>query len=359
MKFSRKLKYWIKRKKYTAPEGYYRNAYEFINNYPENKLIQLIAPETVSFNEPKFYKEEDTLKIIPIDEVTYPEDFVLILKNGRVWGEEGIVITPDNKLIADKISYADMENHRAYYNYKIPKTQYIKGNVAIIASVWATGYYHWFIDIIPRLHLLNKSEIKIDKYIINSLERDFQLKFLNLFDIDKEKLIFINDKTHIHAENLIVPSLNGTCGNPAPWIFRFYKEKFNIQPDAKFPEKIYISRENVAQRKIVNENELISMLSKKGFVKIKPEDYSIIDQFKIFASAKTIISAHGAALSNIIFSHQNTKLIEIYHPDYMNLIYYKMSQINKLDYHYFIAQNAGDKQEQNMYVDLDVLEKAL
>ena len=68
--------------------------------------------------------------------------------------------------------------------------------------------------------------------------------------------------------------------------------------------KLFIDRSDskYSHCKIINNDDLIKFLKKEKFEIIKPENISLNEQIKKFNSAKTIIGAHGAGLTNIVFS---------------------------------------------------------
>lgn len=80
---------------------------------------------------------------------------------------------------------------------------------------------------------------------------------------------------------------------------------------------------------------------KNGFVAVTLDNLSIVEQAKIFNSAKVIVAPHGAALTNLVFCRKNTKIIEIFHPNYINVCFWALSNCVGLDYYYFIGEKKG------------------
>ena len=88
------------------------------------------------------------------------------------------------------------------------------------------------------------------------------------------------------------------------------------EKNTKFPKKIYINRKDSVYdskniRKIINENEVIEYLEKKGFVSIVLSELSFKDQIKLFSYADFITGLHGAGYANIVFCNPNTKILEL------------------------------------------------
>ena len=81
--------------------------------------------------------------------------------------------------------------------------------------------------------------------------------------------------------------------------------------ETKYIKRIYISREDSIYRRILNEKEVMKHLELYGFQKISLTNIPLLEQFALFKNAEIIITVHGAALTNIIFCNQNTRVIEI------------------------------------------------
>jgi capsular polysaccharide biosynthesis protein len=80
-------------------------------------------------------------------------------------------------------------------------------------------------------------------------------------------------------------------------------------------KRIYVSRSQ-SSRKIVNEAEILQILTKYNFEVIHCEKMSLAEQIKIFSEAEIILGPHGAGMYNQIFCHSGTSIIEIYNKEY-------------------------------------------
>ena len=157
----------------------------------------------------------------------------------------------------------------------------------------------------------------------------------------QNQIISPEKNTHLLTDVLIVPSFPIHTGNPTPRVCNFLRKTFLKKPsvnELKKYERIYISRGDVKKRRVGNELEIVEFLSKKGFNKVVLDGLSIEKQAKIFNSAKVIVAPHGAALSNLVFAKKNTKIIEIFHPDYVNVCFWALSNCVDLDYYYFMGE---------------------
>lgn len=78
-------------------------------------------------------------------------------------------------------------------------------------------------------------------------------------------------------------------------------------------KKIFIRRPSNLFRPLQNEKSLIRFLQKKEFEINEPSTMSFIEQIKLMQSADIIVAESGAALTNVMFVGNETKLIEL-HP---------------------------------------------
>jgi len=101
--------------------------------------------------------------------------------------------------------------------------------------------------------------------------------------------------------------------------FRFRHPGFNFRPEVmsllhEFKSKclskqqhkssykrIYVDRNTVGARNVVNKDEFYSVLEKYGFNCIAFEDYTLFEQASIVNGADVMLGIHGAGLSNAMF----------------------------------------------------------
>lgn len=74
------------------------------------------------------------------------------------------------------------------------------------------------------------------------------------------------------------------------------------------PRRFFISRKKGGGRQF-NEEEVFVVLSKYGFVRIAPEQYSFDEQIALFNNAEFIVAGTGAALTNLLFVSNSCTVI--------------------------------------------------
>ncbi|HBW57992.1 MAG TPA: hypothetical protein DEF27_09385, partial [Oscillatoriales bacterium UBA8482] len=290
--------------------------------------------------------------------------FVAVIPNGRAWivpqqnywlvCKAIAIITPDNQLLADVSreypaplpgcpSY-DPQQHQVFHQEQLPPLQQIEGRVAVLSGLSGNVYFHWMVDILPRLELLRQSGIKFDQidwFLVNSYQAPFQRETLTRLGIPEFKILESDRFPHIQAQQLIVPSWTGYMGWLQPWAIDTLRRWFLPKSQnlgRNYPERIYISRGNASYRRILNEKNVIETLRPWGFVTVQLETLSFGEQVALFAQAKVIMGAHGSGLTNILFCQPGTQVIEWMSPHYNRHYYWVISQQLGLKHYYITGE---------------------
>jgi capsular polysaccharide biosynthesis protein len=74
---------------------------------------------------------------------------------------------------------------------------------------------------------------------------------------------------------------------------------------------IFVRRGAVARRRLLNEDAVAERLACRGFTGIDPGALSFAEQVEAFRTARCVVGAHGAALTNIMFASDGGALVEL------------------------------------------------
>ena len=108
-----------------------------------------------------------------IHEVPYSHHFspfVGVIPDGRIWGIRGAVLTPEDKLVWDvsiEHSAEPPEMHSVFRKASLPPPVYCDETWANLAYTARDSYFHWMLDVLPRLDLIRESGIPIDRYVLS------------------------------------------------------------------------------------------------------------------------------------------------------------------------------------------------
>ncbi|NEQ39464.1 MAG: tetratricopeptide repeat protein [Okeania sp. SIO3I5] len=273
--------------------------------------------------------------------------FIVVVPDGRGCVKSGTtaVITSNNKLVTD-ISTGCAEIILSELD--LLQVHYIDGIVAFLSvKCLEQNYFHCFFDLVYRIDLLYRSNMMpvIDKFVFNTLNKKFHKETLEALHIPLEKVIESRFIPHIKAKELIVPSFTAKQGGlrVTKWGCEFLKSVF-LKPEIRHqlsgkPERIYISRKLASWRRVINEEEVVNLLNKYGFVSLTLESMSVEEQALCLGAAKFIITPHGAGLTNLVFCTIGTKVIEIFSPKFITSLYWQISNLCGLLHYYLIGED--------------------
>ncbi|MBO9545863.1 glycosyltransferase 61 family protein [Caulobacter sp.] len=84
-----------------------------------------------------------------------------------------------------------------------------------------------------------------------------------------------------------------------------------VPDDPSAPKRIYVSRRGALKGELLNEAELEMALEARGFLVVRPQEWSIRDQIILFHRAELVVGATGVAMANVLFCRPGTKVVEI------------------------------------------------
>ena len=304
------------------------------------------------------YSLRDNLSFQPEPTLHTKTNYVVTeIPNGSIYTDNQTfvaIMTEDRQVLAD-VSYLQKKNknssfseHKFFKQKFFIKPKKYSGTVFnMLAGGGATdgNYSHWLIDVLPRIHLLKESGWyeKVDWFLVPSYRIDFQIDTLKLLGIDQSKVIIAREPFHLQADNLISTSNpRGQKSYLIPdWMHQFLRESFLTQELSNYDDYslLYISRKDSKVRNVTNESELIQLLHQYGFKSVELSKFNFLEKVKLFSSAKMIISAHGAGLTNLLFARANSVFIELYSEGFVNTVFYNIARITGMDYHYLICRS--------------------
>ena len=253
----------------------------------------------------------------------YPPSAVFHFAGASLVSNEGLVLTRDNRVLAEFSHYFNTRTLRAAIRsrpFPLVKTHVarVDESVGLLAAPQGWNYYHWIFDVLPRLGLLDQWRGVIEKYAIPDRLSAAQIESLRLLGVSESQLLRLQPDTRLRCERLYAPSLPGSEGCYPPWSLAYLRSTF-LPHAVRTPGRgplIYIVRGPAAQRPILNETELIACLERRGFSPVRLETYGFLEQVAIFRDAQVVVAAHGAGLANLVFSSR-TALLELFSADYL------------------------------------------
>lgn len=192
--------------------------------------------------------------------------------------------------IENRVQYARLPNDSSKY----PKLRGVYAN-----GILSTGFYHRLTEEIPTLLSISEKT----KLIVRNRDQEMlaQYGFIN-FEL-------VAERGFIEVETLEVISKGTDVGYIHPINRRVLTNSTNVNLKIDTFRRVYLSRRNL-RRSIVNEEEVIDLVSSKGFEVVDPGTMSIQEQIRFFSETKLVIAPHGGAITNLVYSN-DASLLEI------------------------------------------------
>lgn len=283
--------------------------------------------------------------------------FVATIPRGRVVGPYGAVITDDDTLLFDLSPYYGAfrpAQHPIFLRMRLPPLTDAVGSVAVLTTRGVDNYYHFLIDVLPRLELLRRTGVTVDRFLVNR-SLPFQSQLLDRLGIGEELTIESRAEPHVRAERLLVPTLPDNHLRTPPWVTSWLRTQLS-PPTGRVRRRLYVTRgQRRNTRRVDNEAEVIRSLAAFGFEAMDPGEYSVEEQIAAFAEAQVVVGPHGAGLTNLVFCQPGATVIEIFAPDYVNVCYWNLaSTIEGLRYRYLVCGDASLRARWQTGVDSDI-----
>ena len=306
---------------------------------------------------------------------------IYIIPEGRIFTDlnEHVAIIKDNFIIPE-ISFQQIKNElkNIEYNRVIQKgtnrlQKKINGKVfSLVQGGSGNNYFHFLFDILTKLKIYEErfSLSDIDYFYVPGIN-SWQKQILSLFKINEKKLIDSNKYRHIKAREIIAVDhpwyksgyIQKEIKKLPEWSIFFLRNKFlDLRKKFQASKKIFIDRTDSLYKhcKLINNQEVIEYLEKKGFKSYQTSKLDFYEQIYLFENADIIISPHGAALTNIIFSKPGMKLFELIPKNHGSVKCERISSFLKFNYTRInLDPIINDNNEGDIKIELDQLEKII
>lgn len=236
------------------------------------------------------------------------------------------LITTDSGLILDlalpkwqKLIY--MGGMADSYSGDSSQIEIIQGRWAVLPI--SEYYFHTLTEDIATLLAIREVHPEF-KVLIFRNAPSWALELLDLLGFEYR----IINQRKIRVEELLCSTRIETFSKDDFLRFSRLKPKFEDEP----MKGIFLSRGNLSRGDKNLENELMDILSGKGFEVVYPQQIPVIEQVQVFNSAERIVSFHGGALSNLVWCKKGTRILEIFNHPYRSYDFARIAAEGELRY---------------------------
>jgi capsular polysaccharide biosynthesis protein len=223
----------------------------------------------------------------------------------------------------------DYGTRAGLFDWSKPRTAYPRA-----AAVWShrwMGYYHWIIDILPKICLLQRQfgpDLDGLKICYPSSGSVFEQESLKLLGVPSTAVHCTRKHGAVNADEIWCNQLPG-------WqkihpMAKLVQERLLPFKTAGSAKRIYLSRRG--RRRCLNEYEVEVLLKKHGFLVVEDNSRSLSEQIGLFYDADYIIAPHGAALTNLLWCRPGAHVLEFFNASYQADYYRHLSEYGGLHY---------------------------
>lgn len=228
------------------------------------------------------------------------------------------------------------------------------------------SWQHFTQDCLPILIFgldLLKSNPDIDLLIYepHTWDKNTFFELMKYFNLDNN-VIFIphNVDYQINIKTLYNFETNSTI--PTWWWNNWFYEEINKHLNISNKNKNVILIERSNSRVLKNIDEIAKTLKEYAmnndleFYRFNPSNLNPSELFYLFSEAHTIVSPHGGANYNIIFSNSNVKFIELC---FINCMYTLYNLASSIRCKYYIIPFMGHNNTRDFYLHPEKLKKII
>lgn len=186
--------------------------------------------------------------------------------------------------------------------------------IAAVLAATAQSYFHFWPESAARAMLFRDACHDTPARLLVQFKRQFAVHhrpaFLLLGILPEEKLEIRSNRVGRFSE-VYVPSTAQTSGSALSRTgLRRLRAVLPPYGDGA-RRRIYASRQQGRQRRIVNEHELSPVLERFGFETVHADTLPLAEQAVRFSTAEVVLGVHGGALTNMLFAPEDCLLFEL------------------------------------------------
>ncbi|MGO9822447.1 MAG: glycosyltransferase family 61 protein, partial [Solirubrobacteraceae bacterium] len=328
----------------------------------------VIAPTDIVGEQPRFVSAR-TLQEIPYryyDEVTRRKSPDRVIRaaaipDGRLMHDGGVVVTRDGALVLESLWDVDHYERDYVTPKRVAPAYELEGTCASLISLWHNNYYHWMLDSLPRLAVLEAAGFDDVRLIVPEKMMIWQREMLARVGVAPERLTpYVGQ--HVQAEQLIWAAAPSYISVPTPFVVEWLRERLRGPAVEAAHRRLFIRR--ATNRRLINEAEVWEFLRQYGFEMIEPDKLSVAAQIEAFASARVVVATHGAGIANALFSDQ-ISLLEMFQPGFFTAPYFALAGAAEWEYWYLTGipsgttGRSGNAKNSDFAVPIDLLGKTV
>lgn len=180
----------------------------------------------------------------------------------------------------------------------------------LIHNVYASGYFHWLTETLPRLVVLGEADPGAT-VLLPTHTRATALQAETVAAMGWTRTLAMPARDNVLAPRLTLVRNPPKKGEYDPRLIRAARDQLARHYGAPAGKaRLYVSRKAARGRRVVNEDAVEALLARRGFTTVTPESLSFGDQVRLFGGAQALVTIHGAGLTNMLFMPEGGSVVE-------------------------------------------------
>ena len=289
-------------------------------------------------NAPPIIYNGETFTQESIESSELPEYYQYHIEGGVEFGISTSRFLVGKNLITERVQGVDKnrcsypnghweEHSEGFFTTKKKQNPIELPNGIFLGGNGTSNYYHWLIEILPKLEQINQLPerfspypLLVSQHVKDTPQLSDSLKAFNPHRqviYLKEDLIYKAQKLLIYTSPSLIP-FNLKKGNkPNPLDYKLCPDSLlyirnkllsdHVKKDKKASKRIFFSQRR--HRRKYNEDEIYELFRPHGFEKVYMDELSLREQILLIREAEYIAGPTGAAWTNLLFCKKGTKCI--------------------------------------------------
>ena len=244
-----------------------------------------------------------------------PSYYGMVMPEVTYYPRQGLLLDRANRLIEDT-HQVPMRRHwcdwRAFFPAEVKEVP----GASFVFRSFRENIYHFLVDHLPTLYLLGElpwqSSERI-KLLLPSPRSEAERYLLPLVCPPNVDIVEVSADPSYRLERCYYVSqlTQRGCGFLPNWYLQEFLGRVTPDKPRQRNKRIYISRHQSQNRRILNESELVQRLAGLGFEAYELESMTIPMQIELFHDAEVVVAVHGAGLVNVLYA-EHAKILELF-----------------------------------------------
>lgn len=211
------------------------------------------------------------------------------------------------------------------------------GTATLAASPW-NNYYHWTVECLLRVRLLEKYGEETGTYptlLVPEERSSWMDESLEILDYSGKVVGLGKGVTQV--ETLVVPTFPDPTPRECFWIRE--RMRAGLESNDRHGQRIFVARGDATVRRIANLDAVQEILDKHNINTYLLGELSVKEQVELFSDAELVIGPHGAGLTNILYG-ENLTVVELF-GDKMMATFDRLAENMDHDYRYLQCKQDG------------------